>query len=229
STPRAGSAGPAPPSPRRRPCPRPCGASSPAGTRRPSPSRSPRASGTRAAVPRRVPAPAWRSRCRATSPLASSCARSRAISPLAASPDAPRLALPATPPPVVDEVVHDLAELRDRPALAHEVARGRVEGHHAVADAPAPLPFGVEPDDALHALADEPERPRLRVVVVVARVAQDQDGRLPVERVELRLREPAERVAEVRPAVVVDRRALQRPLDRALDRIGAERLRHLRD
>src|SRR5205823_4616732 len=73
---------------------------------------------------------------------------SRTISPLVSWRGAPRLALPAAPPPVVDEVVHDLAELRDRPALAHEVARGRVEGHHAVADAPAPLPLGVEPDDA---------------------------------------------------------------------------------
>jgi len=32
--------------------------------------------------------------------------------------------LTAPTPPVVDEVVHDLAELADRPALAHEVACG---------------------------------------------------------------------------------------------------------
>src|SRR5881275_1597433 len=97
----------------------------------------------------------------------------------------------ATPPapPVVDEVVHDLAELADRPALSHEVARGRVERHDRVADAPAPLPLGVEPDDPLHALADVPQGPRLGIVVVVTRVAEDQNGRLAVERVELGLGE----------------------------------------
>src|SRR6267143_1485389 len=127
------------------------------------------------------------------------------------------------------EVVDDLDELADRAALAHEVARWRVERHHAVTDAPAPLTFRIEPDDALHALADEPERPRLRIVVVVARVAQHEDRRLAVERVEVGLRELAERESEVRSAVIVDRRALERPFDRALDRIGVEGLGHLGD
>src|SRR5205823_8655935 len=84
----------------------------------------------------------------------------------------------APAPPRVHEVVHDLAELADGAALAHDVARGCIERHHAVADAPAPLPLGVEPDDALHALADEAQRPRLRIVVVAAGVAEHQDGRL---------------------------------------------------
>src|SRR5207244_4687382 len=90
-------------------------------------------------------------------------------------PARPRASSSPPPPPVVDEVVHDLAELADRPALTDEVARGRVERHDRVADAPPPLPLGVEPDDPLHTLADEPERPRLGVVVVVARVAADPD------------------------------------------------------
>src|SRR5689334_15882728 len=107
----------------------------------------------------------------------------------------------AAPPPVVHEVVHDLAELPDRAALLHEVARRRVHGHHAVADAPAPLPLGVEPDDALHALADEAQRPPLRVVVVVPRVTEDHHRGLAIQRLELRIREAAERVAEVRAAV----------------------------
>src|SRR5262244_1563978 len=95
------------------------------------------------------------------------------------------------------EVVDDLAELPDRAALAHEVARRRIEWHHAVADAPAPLPFRIQPDDALHALAHEPERPRLRIVVVVARVTQHEDRRLAVERVELGLRELIESESEI--------------------------------
>src|SRR5262245_19558470 len=99
------------------------------------------------------------------------------------------------------EVVDDLAELSDRAALADEVARGRVERHHAVADAPAPLAFRIQPDDSLHALANEPERPRLRIVVVVARVAQHEDRGFPVERVELGPGEPAEREPEVGPAM----------------------------
>src|SRR5512138_997004 len=86
--------------------------------------------------------------------------------------------LAAATPPVMHEVVDDLAELADRAALAHEVARRRVERHHAVADAPAPLAFRIEPDDALHALAHETQRPRLGIVVVVARVPEHEDCRL---------------------------------------------------
>src|SRR6266446_10672294 len=127
------------------------------------------------------------------------------------------------------EVVDDLTQLPDRPALPDEVARGRVKRHHAVPDAPAPLALRVQPDDPLRALADEPQRPRLRIVVVVARVAQHQDRRLPVERVELGFREPAEGKSKIRPARVVHGRALERPLDGALDRIRAEGLRDLGD
>src|SRR5712692_9626871 len=53
------------------------------------------------------------------------------------------------------EVVDDLTQLPDRPALPDEVARGRVKRHHAVPDAPAPLALRVQPDDPLHALALE--------------------------------------------------------------------------
>src|SRR5919201_3463019 len=74
---------------------------------------------------------------------------------------------PAAAPPVMHEIVDDLAELTDRPALLHEITGRRVDRHHAVTDAPAPLALGVEPDDALDALADEPQCPALRVVVVV--------------------------------------------------------------
>src|SRR5262245_33894071 len=81
-------------------------------------------------------------------------------------------ALVAAPPPVMHEVVDDFTELTDRATLAHEVARRRVERHHAVADAPAPLAFRIEPDDALHALAHQTQRPRLGIVVVVARVSE---------------------------------------------------------
>src|SRR6267143_108396 len=135
----------------------------------------------------------------------------------------------APAPPVVDEVVDHLAELADRAALAHDVAGRGVHRHHAVADAPAPLALGVEPDDAFHALADEPQRPRLRVVIVVPRVAQDQDRRLAVERLQLRVREAAEGEAEVRAAVVVDGGRLEGPLDTALHRIRVEGLRDLGD
>src|SRR5262245_48878484 len=57
-------------------------------------------------------------------------------------------------PPLVHQLVHHLDELAHRPALLDDVAGRRVERHHAVADAPAPLALGVEPDDALDALAD---------------------------------------------------------------------------
>src|SRR5678816_1324891 len=74
--------------------------------------------------------------------------------------------LASAPPPVMDQVVDDLAELSDSATLLHVVARGRVQWHHAVADSPAPLPFRVQPDDALHSLTDEPQRPRLGIVVI---------------------------------------------------------------
>src|SRR5215471_21153085 len=100
--------------------------------------------------------------------------------------------LPAATPPVMHEVVDDLGQLADGPAFLDEITGGGVQGHHAVAHAPAPLSFRIEPDDALHPLADEPERPRLRVIVVVPRVAQDEDGRLLVQRVQLRAHEAVE-------------------------------------
>src|SRR5712691_1595509 len=127
------------------------------------------------------------------------------------------------------EVVDDLTELADGPALADEVTGRRVERHHAVAHAPAPLPFGIQPDDAFHALAHHAKRPRLGVVVVVARVPQHQDRRAAVQRVQILAHELAEGVAEVGAAVIVYRRPLQRPLDGPLDWIGAEGLRHLGD
>src|ERR1700730_13845587 len=129
----------------------------------------------------------------------------------------------------MDELVHHLDELPHRAALLHDVTGRGVERHHAVADAPAPLAFRVEPDDALHPLADLPDRPRLGIVVVVARVTQDQHGGLAVERIEVGAHEPAEREAEVGAAVIVDRRGLQRPFDRVVDRVGGEGLGDLRD
>src|SRR5262249_53559048 len=133
------------------------------------------------------------------------------------------------PPPVMHELVDDLDELPDGATLLHDVARGRVERHHAVADPPSPLALRIEPDYTLHALADLPDGPSLRVVVVVARVAEDQDRRLAVERLDLRPAKTAERVAEVGSAVVVDGGRPERPLDGAVDGIRVEGLRDLRD
>src|SRR5215467_8082949 len=117
------------------------------------------------------------------------------------------------PPPRVHELIDHLHELADGAALLDDVAGRRVEGHHAVADAPPPLPFGIEPDDALHALADLPDGPGLGIVVVVPRVTQDQHGGLAVQRLDVRAHEAAEGVGEVRAAVIVDEGALERPVD----------------
>src|SRR5687767_14750507 len=79
-------------------------------------------------------------------------------------PAGPVLRLPhgaAAAPPPLAEAADDLGNLSEGAALAHEVAVRRVERHHRVPDAPAPLPLGVQPDDALHPLAHEPERPGL--------------------------------------------------------------------
>src|SRR5262249_4989464 len=87
------------------------------------------------------------------------------------------------PPPVMHEIVDDLAELADGAALADEITGRSVERHHAVTDAPAPLSFGIQPNDTFHALAHHPERPRLGVVVVVPSIAEDEDRRAAVQRV----------------------------------------------
>src|SRR5215472_9305417 len=133
------------------------------------------------------------------------------------------------PPPRVHELIDHLHELADGAALLDDVAGGRVERHHAVADAPPPLPFRIEPDDALHALADLPDGPGLGIVVVVARVAQDQHGGLAVQRLDLRAHEAAEGIPEVRAAVVVHRGTLEGPVDGVIHGVGVEGLRHLCD
>src|SRR3984893_3184777 len=140
-----------------------------------------------------------------------------------------RTALSPPAPPRVYELVDHLHQLAHRAAFLHDVARGRVERHHAVADTPAPLAFRIEPDDALDTLADLSNGPCLGVVVVVPRIAQDEHGGLAVQRLELGADKAAEGVAEVRAAVVVHRRALERPLDGVVHRVGVERLRHLGD
>src|SRR5574342_1205635 len=137
--------------------------------------------------------------------------------------------LPPAAPPGVDELVHHLHQLSDGSAFLDDVACGRVERHDAVADAPTPLPLWVQPDDALDTLPDLPDRPRLRVVVVVARVAEDEHRRLAVQRLDLRSDEATEGVAEVRAAVVVHGGGLQRPLDRVVHRVRVEGLSHLGD
>src|SRR5438034_202067 len=59
--------------------------------------------------------------------------------------------------------------------------------------------------------------------------AEDEDGGLAVERLQLGPAEAAEGVAEVRPAVVVHRGGLERPLDGPVHRVGVEGLRDLGD
>src|SRR5215475_14676064 len=86
------------------------------------------------------------------------------------------------PPPRVHELIDHLHELADGAALLDDVAGRRVERHHAVADAPPPLPFRIEPDDALHPLADLADGPGLGVIVVVPRIAQDEHGGLAIQR-----------------------------------------------
>src|SRR5437879_4162565 len=81
---------------------------------------------------------------------------------------------------------------------ADQDARRLVSCHDSGSDAAAALACRVQADDPRHALVDEPQRPRLRIVVAVARVAQHEDRRLTVERVELGLREPAEGKSNLR-------------------------------
>src|SRR5262245_25511860 len=135
---------------------------------------------------------------------------------------------PATPP-LMHQLIDDLHELRDGAAFLHDIAGRRVEWHDAVADAPAPLAFRVQPDDALHPLANLTDGPGLRVVVVVPGITQDEHGGLPIERVELGLGEAAERVPEVGAAMIVHGGRLERPVDRTVHRVRVEGLRDLRD
>src|SRR6266545_5878014 len=105
-------------------------------------------------------------------------------------------------PPLMHQLIHHLHKLPDGAALLDDVARRRVEWHDAVADPPPPLALGVQPDDPLHPLADLADGPGLRIVVVVAGIAQHEDRALAVEGFQLGPTEAAECVAEIRPAMV---------------------------
>ena len=95
-------------------------------------------------------------------------------------------------------------ELPEVAALLGEVGVGQVLVHHRVAEAPGAGALGVEPDDVLGLVVQVPQAPGPGVVVVVAGVAEHQDGRLVVDRRQVVLPEVVAGVAEVRAGVDVD-------------------------
>src|SRR3990170_3087656 len=123
----------------------------------------------------------------------------------------PPRASTSTPPPVTHQTLDDLGQLPHRPTLSKNVAARRVDRHRAVGQTPFPLALRVQPDDALRPLADPPQGPFLRLVVVVPRIAQDEDRRPGVETAQLGVGELAEGAPEVRLAVIVDGRLPERP------------------
>src|SRR3972149_6769884 len=85
----------------------------------------------------------------------------------------PPRASTSTPPPVTHQTLDDLGQLPHRPTLPQHVAARRVDRHRAVGQTPFPLALRVQPDDALHPLADPPPGPFLRLAGVVPRLAPD--------------------------------------------------------
>src|SRR3989337_1088500 len=126
----------------------------------------------------------------------------------------PPRASTSTPPPVTHQTLDDLGQLPHRSTLSQHVTARRIGRHRAVGQTPFPLALRVQPDDALHPLADPTQGPLLRIVVVVPRIAQDEDRCPRVETAQLGVGAFAEGAPEVRLAVIIDGRLTERQLDR---------------
>src|SRR4029453_5953672 len=84
----------------------------------------------------------------------------------------------ATAPLRLQQHIRYLHQMFQRPAFQHMVTIRRVSRQHRIIRIPEATRLGVEPEQALAALADVAKRPGLRVEMVVAGIAQDQQDRV---------------------------------------------------
>lgn len=78
------------------------------------------------------------------------------------------------------------------------IAVRRVLPHIAIARVPEMTIFGIEPDDSPRAPLDLLKRVEARVEIIVARIAQNDDGSALIQRVEMSLTEMRQRMAKIR-------------------------------
>jgi len=90
--------------------------------------------------------------------------------------------------------IHQLAQVAD---LMHRVAQRHILGHVAVAGSPLARVLGVEPDHLAGAALDVLEVAQVRVVVVVAPIAQDDHGGAVIDRAHVIAREGRQAIAQV--------------------------------
>src|SRR6267142_2208561 len=93
--------------------------------------------------------------------------------------------------------VDHLVELVQVSTLLDDVTVREVAIHLAVAESPRHLVLRVQPDELFRALLDLLQHPLVRQVVVVARVAEDDDGRVARDRRQVVAMEQTKRASEV--------------------------------
>src|ERR1035437_2031616 len=133
---------------------------------------------------------------------------------------------PKTPCGQPNELPIKLVEIA---ALFHQVAVRGVAIHFAVAEAPGIAAFRIKPDHFFGALADFTQAPFVREIVIVARVAEHDDGGALVDGAQMIGDEVAERVAEIRVGVYVDDVALECDVERFLGVIVAKAFGYFTD
>src|SRR5208283_1393064 len=103
-----------------------------------------------------------------------------------------------------DQAIDHAVKLVEIAALFHQVAVRGVAIHFTVAEAPGVAALRIKPDHSFGALADFTQAPVVRKIVIVARVAQHDDGGALVHGAQMICDEVAERVAEIRMGIHVD-------------------------
>src|SRR5438552_3109884 len=125
--------------------------------------------------------------------------------------------------------VDHFVELVQVAALLDDVAVREVAIHLAVAESPRHLVLRVEPDELFRALLDLLQHPLVREIVVVARVTEDDHGRVARDRRQVVAMEESERTPEVGVRIDVDHVAADRLVDRLVDLVLLEELGDLAD
>ena len=127
------------------------------------------------------------------------------------------------------ETIDDAVELVQVPALFDHGAVWGVAIHFTVAEAPRHAVLGIEPDHLLCAELHVLQRPFVRQIVVVPRVAEHDHRRPVVHGRQMLAMERPECPPEVRVRVHVDDVAGERGVERHVRIVFGEELRHLTD
>src|SRR5208283_1110759 len=132
-------------------------------------------------------------------------------------------------PSACDQAIDHPIKLVEIAALFHQVAVRGVAIHFAVAETTGIAAFRIKPDHFFGALADFTQAPIVREIVIVARVAEHDDGGALVDGAQMIGDEVAEGVAEIRVGIDVDDIALERDVERFVGVVVAKTLGYFSD